>query len=523
MSQTQTKHLSSAAIYAGSFSGMQLRPSTTAALAQMDITEPTPIQTAALPHLLAGRDVIGQARTGSGKTLAFLIPAIELVDRSRAEVQVLVLTPTRELAVQIEQVLIQLVSDRSIRSTLIFGGRAAGPQISDLRRGAQVVIGTPGRVLDLINRGALHLETVRFMVLDEADEMLDRGFAPDVERILARTPRSRQTALFSATIPAWVAETAHKHLRHPETVAVDQGQQNDPSTTHVAFDLPDDDKIGALRDLLDMRGTGSIIVFGKTKHGVKKLAHKLEQDGYPVGALQGNLSQNARDRVMQQFRDGEIQILVATNVAARGIDITSVDQVINLELPESPELLTHRVGRTGRMGREGRAITLLAPQDGAKWRELDRSLGGRIPRTAWRGARAALGLEGHALPSAGHVERPQVSTPVERVTRPRPIAAARPISQAAPAMRSAAIGAPISRDSRARRTPVESVARQRSADRPGTRPEHSINAAQRTSIVCSSCGNTSEVPFSPDPTRPVYCDDCHRARRRHRQTASSRG
>jgi ATP-dependent RNA helicase DeaD len=499
---------------------MQLRPSTTVALTQMDIIDPTPIQSAALPHLLAGRDVIGQARTGSGKTLAFLIPAIELVDPARAEVQVLVITPTRELAVQIEQVLSQLVIDRSIRSTLIFGGRAAGPQISDLRRGAQVVIGTPGRLLDLINRGALHLETVRFLVLDEADEMLDRGFAPDVERILARTPRSRQTALFSATIPAWVAETADKHLRHPVTVAVDEGQQNDPSTTHVAFDLPNDDKIGALRDLLDLRGSGSIIVFGKTKHGVKKLAHKLEQDGYPVGALQGNLSQNARDRVMQQFRDGEIQILVATNVAARGLDITSVDQVINLELPESPELLTHRVGRTGRMGREGRAITLLGPQDGAKWRELDRSLGGRIPRAAWRGAKAALGLEGRAPVADNLAERPRVSTGVERPSRQN----AAPLIPSAPVTRAAGIGAPLSRDARMRRSPMDPVAPRRAANRPAaTRVDRSSDSTQRTAIVCSSCGKASEVPFSPDPTRPVYCDDCHRARRRHRQTASFRG
>ncbi len=340
--------------------------------------------------MLNGQDVIGQARTGSGKTLAFLIPAIELIDPTRRQVQVLVLTPTRELAVQIDQVLTDVSTDRAIRSTLVFGGRAAGPQIASLRRGSQVVIGTPGRVLDLINRGDLKLNDVRFLVLDEADEMLDRGFAPDVERILGYTPRSRQTALFSATVPEWVNETASKHLHDPALVAIDQRPQDAPDIEHVAYDLPNDDKLEALRDLLDLRGNGSIIVFGRTKHGVKKLAHRLERDGYPVGALQGNLSQNARDRVMQQFRDGEVQILVATNVAARGLDITSIDQVINLELPESPELMTHRVGRTGRMGRQGRAITLLGPGDNAKWRILDRSLGGRIPRTAWRGAQAAL-------------------------------------------------------------------------------------------------------------------------------------
>lgn len=480
----------------GSFASLPIRPATIDALAHMDIVEPTPIQSAALPHLLAGRDVIGQARTGSGKTLAFLIPAIELADPRRAEVQVLVLTPTRELAVQIEQVFDQLNTERSLRSTTIFGGRAAGPQIAALRRGAQIVIGTPGRILDLINRGDLHLESVRFLVLDEADEMLDRGFAPDVERILGHTPRERQTALFSATVPAWVAQTATKHLHQPMTVEVDHGKENDPATTHVAFDLPDDDKLTALRELLDLRGDGSIIVFGRTKHGVKKLARKLEQDGYPVGALQGNLSQNARDRVMQQFRDGDIQILVATNVAARGIDITSIDQVINLDLPESPELLTHRVGRTGRMGREGRAITLLAPQDAAKWRELNRSLGSNIPRMTWRGAHAALATDPRT--STG-VERPASAAASRRPAAP-PASTSRP-----------AIGQPITRTTRARHAPAKSGSNSRSTD-----------SVQRTSIVCSACGKKAEVPFNPDPTRPVYCDDCHRSRRQSRRSSATR-
>ncbi len=483
MSQTLNQHVSNPVTGAGSFSAWPIKPATIAALSRTGITQPTPIQTAALPALLQGRDVIGQARTGSGKTLAFLIPAAELIDPAQRSVQVLILTPTRELAVQIDQVLAGLVGDGSIRSTLIFGGRAAGPQITDLRRGAQVVIGTPGRVLDLINRGALHLDHVRFLVLDEADEMLDRGFAPDVERILARTPRTRQTALFSATVPEWVSETAGKHLREPEMVAIDRNPQDAFPIEHVAYDLPDDDKIGALRDLLDLRGEGSIIIFGRTKHGVKKLAKKLEQDGYPVGALQGNLSQNARDRVMQQFRDGEVQILVATNVAARGLDITSVDQVINLELPESPELMTHRVGRTGRMGRQGRAITLLSPADGAKWRELDRSLGGRVPRTAWRGAQAALGDDALAQATERQPRRPG-STPVgERAFGPR---------SGGSAERDAGrrIGRP---ERRAVEKPAEmtrSAPVQRAAATPGE---------SRTAIVCSSCGQRSQVPFQPGP------------------------
>ncbi|MEA2585731.1 MAG: ATP-dependent helicase DeaD, partial [Thermomicrobiales bacterium] len=355
-----------------SFAELSLRPSTLTALASMGIESPTPIQAAALPALLGGRDLIGQARTGSGKTLAFGIPAAELVDVNQRIVQVLVLTPTRELAVQVGGVLDQVGGPRGVVTTLIFGGRAMGPQRDALRRGAHVVVGTPGRVLDLLNQGALRLDRVRFLVLDEADEMLDRGFAPDVERIMSRAQSARQTALFSATVPDWVRSTASKHLNDPVTVAVDPNPEDAAPIDHVAYDVPNGDKLAVLKDLLDHRGEGSIIVFGRTKHGVKKLAKQLQFAGYPVEALQGNLSQNARDAVMDDFRAGRVRVLLATNVAARGLDITSVDQVINFELPESPELLTHRVGRTGRMGRKGQALTLLGPDDGAKWRQLER-------------------------------------------------------------------------------------------------------------------------------------------------------
>lgn len=487
---------------ASSFAQLPLDPATVSALRRMGITEPTPIQATALPLLFEGRDVIGQARTGSGKTLAFVLPAIELIDRSIQAVQVLVLTPTRELAVQIDQVLAEVTQGRGIRSVLIFGGRAAGPQITALRRGAQVVIGTPGRVLDLLRQGALSLDRVRFLALDEADAMLDQGFAPDVERILTRTPRQRQTALFSATLPEWVRKTADKHLRKPVTVSVDAGPSDVPTIEHTAYDVPSGDKLSALRDLLDLRGDGSIIVFGRTKHGVKKLAGQLEWDGYPVGALQGNLSQNARDRVMEQFRSGEVQILVATNVAARVLDITSVEQVINLELPESPELLTHRVGRTGRMGREGRAITLLDAKDGAKWRQLERALGGRIPRARWRGAHAALGLDPRSatgLPRRHVGEVWRVSADLERASARLTDARVR----------------------RERRTHVQGDTQYRADSVPRQSPSLAWNR-ESTIITCSTCGTEATVPFRPDPSRPVYCNDCHRARRPNRRTPATR-
>src|SRR2546421_623879 len=314
--------------FLASFAEFTLRPTTRAALSAMDIETPTPIQAEAIPHLLAGRDLIGQARTGSGKTLAFGIPLVERLDPDERRVQALVLTPTRELATQVGAVLEQLGRGRRLRTTLIYGGRAFGPQEAALRDGAQVVVGAPGRVLDLIRRGNLKLQGVRYLVLDEADEMLDRGFAPDVERILAHVPRERQTALFSATVPPWVHETGARHLRQPVTVRVDPAPEDVPPIEHTVYDVPEGGKLQVLKTLLDARGDGSTIVFGRTKHGVKKLGRQLEGLGYPVAALQGNLSQNARDRVMADFRSGAASILLATNVAARGLDIETVAQVI---------------------------------------------------------------------------------------------------------------------------------------------------------------------------------------------------
>ena len=364
------------------FSQLRLMPATRTAIAEMGITAPTPIQGATIPALQAGRDVIGQARTGSGKTLAFMIPMIERCEPSHRAVQALVLVPTRELAIQVAGVAQMLAERRPLKVTLLYGGRSLEPEIRALRGGAQVVIGTPGRTLDHIRRGNLVLKDLKMFVLDEADEMLDRGFTHDVEAILAASPRERQTALFSATMPDWVAKTAHKHLRNPQTVAVDADLQAPPEIEHIAYEMDKAQKLDALQTLLDRR-TGPILVFGRTKHGVKKLAKQLVELGYPVGALQGNLSQNARERVMEQFRSGEVPVLVATNVAARGLDIQGIDQVINFDLPDSEYLFTHRTGRTGRMGRRGEAITFVTADDLKKWREIERALGRRFPRQAW--------------------------------------------------------------------------------------------------------------------------------------------
>ena len=362
---------------------MALSPGTRAAISRMDISEPTPIQEKAIPELLAGRDVIGQARTGSGKTLAFAVPLVERCDSSTRRVQALVLVPTRELAIQVAGVTEAIASAHGLRVTLLYGGRGLAPERSAVKGGAQIIVGTPGRTLDHLRQGNLDLRSVRFLVLDEADEMLDRGFAQDVEAILGYASSPCQTALFSATMPEWVAKTASKHLRSPVTAKVDAELQALPTVDHLVYTIDKCDKIGALQTLLDQRQGAPVLVFGRTKRGVRQLAKRLDALGYAVGALQGNLSQNARERALVNFRSGATPILVATNVAARGLDIEGIGQVINFDLPDSEHLFTHRVGRTGRMGRSGEAVTFIMPGEERKWREIRHGLGLRLTSKPW--------------------------------------------------------------------------------------------------------------------------------------------
>lgn len=373
-----------------SFHSFQLRDSSREALSRMEIDTPTAIQERSIPLLLSGRDVIGQAQTGSGKTLAFGLPLMERCDEQQRQVQALVLTPTRELARQVSQVLTDLAQGTGIKVALIYGGRPFGSQERALSDGAQVVVGTPGRILDHLRRRTLRLEQLRMLVLDEADEMLDQGFAPDVERILAMTPRSRQTALFSATIPSWVDKIAAKHLSDPEVLVAEEGDGSEPEIDHFVVEAYREDKFKVLLRLLDEPAQGATLVFGRTKRGVRNLGRRLETQGYQVAVLQGNLDQKARDRALERFRSGAVPILVATNVAARGLDILNIGQVINYDLPETHELFTHRAGRTGRMGRSGRAITLVSAIDLTKWQAIERGLGRRLPRVSANGKLAPV-------------------------------------------------------------------------------------------------------------------------------------
>ena len=377
-----------------SFNDFLLQPATRAVLAEMEITEPTPIQAEAIPALMAGHDLVGQSATGSGKTLAYGIPLVERLARNSRVVQALVLVPTRELAIQVHAVLAMLAASRRLSMALLVGGRPYGSQMGALRYGAQIVVGTPGRVKDHLDRGTLVLDDVRMCVLDEADQMLDSGFAPAIEEILATTPDTRQTALFSATIPDWVAKLQQKFLDNPVKVSITPADDVPNAIEQIAYQVPQEQKMAALCTLLRATQGESSLIFGRTKHGVEKLGKQLSKLGFTVGTLHGNKSQNAREAALSAFRMGQVQTLLATNVAARGLDITGIDQVINYELPESSELFTHRVGRTGRMGRPGKAITLLAPSEMPQWRRMT------------RGLEQPISLRKFALDEEGAVTRP---------------------------------------------------------------------------------------------------------------------
>jgi len=381
-----------------SFNDFDLQPATRAVLADMGFAGPTPIQAEAIPALLAGNDLVGQSATGSGKTLAYGIPLVERLARDKRVVQALVIVPTRELAIQIYAVLGKLASGRRLSMALLVGGRSYGSQFSALRYGAQIVVGTPGRVKDHLDRGTLTLDRLRMCVLDEADQMLDSGFGPAIEEILSATPETRQTALFSATIPDWIAALQQKYLKNPVTIAIKPAADVPNAIEQIAYQVPQEKKIAALCTLLHATEGESSLVFGRTKHGVEKLGKQLSKLGFTVGTLHGNKSQSAREAVLSAFRLGQLQTLLATNIAARGLDITGINQVINYELPESSELFTHRVGRTGRMGRQGKAITLLAPSEVAQWRRMSRGLGQSVILQQLALDEKAIGIPGIAKP-----------------------------------------------------------------------------------------------------------------------------
>jgi ATP-dependent RNA helicase DeaD len=332
------------------------------ALQHLGYEKPTPIQEEAIPGLLQGRDVIGQAQTGTGKTAAFGLPLLQYVDIRDDEVQALVLTPTRELCIQVTQALRAYGQKKGVNVVAVFGGAPIRTQMAQLKEGAQVVVGTVGRVMDLMSRHSLMLTSARFVVLDEADEMLDLGFLEDVEMILSRCPSGRQTALFSATMPTEIRKLAEKGMYEPVTIKVRAATLTIDTVEQFFVEVPDREKADALARVLKAERPTQAIIFVRTKIGVDRLARALDNKGVRVKALHGDMSQGSRDGVMIAFKDGRERLLVATDIAARGLDISGVSHVINYDMPNSPEVYVHRIGRTGRVGRSGRAITLITPK-----------------------------------------------------------------------------------------------------------------------------------------------------------------
>ena len=349
---------------------------------------PTPIQALAMPELLRGEDVVGLAQTGSGKTAAFAIPLIESLDRKPQGVQALVLVPTRELASQAATEISSLSRYNPVRPVVLCGGVGIGPQIKALKnRATSVVVGTPGRILDHLQRGTLRLSAVRYLVLDEADRMLDMGFAPDVGRILSHTPADRQTALFSATMPAEIRGMVKRHMRSPRYLTVKSEAPTVDTVEQVYYRMDGRDKTRALRALIDAEKDPVTIVFRRTKHGATKLHRQLEKAGYRAALLHGGKSQAQRTKTLDGFTKGRTRILVATNVASRGLDIPNVSHVINYDLPEDTETYVHRIGRTARAGKEGVAVTLVGEAEVRDFKKIQRDLPvevreSRLPRSA---------------------------------------------------------------------------------------------------------------------------------------------
>jgi ATP-dependent RNA helicase DeaD len=365
---------------ASGFASLTLAPQLCHALSDLGYEEPTPIQRAAIPPLLAGRDLVGQAATGTGKTAAFALPVLQrlLAEGGRAAPAALVLVPTRELAVQVSEAMRSYGQDMGARVVPVYGGEPIGRQLGALKRGVDVVVATPGRALDHIARGTLKLSGLEIVILDEADEMLDMGFAEDIEAILGNTPESRQTALFSATMPPRIDGMVRRHLRNP--VRVELGRQPSASADgllvrQMAYVVPRGHKPAALGRVLDLEAPAAAVVFCRTRDDVDQLTEILNGRGHRAEALHGGLDQQHRDQVMSRLRNKTVNLLVATDLAARGLDVDQLTHVVNYDVPSAPELYVHRIGRVGRAGRVGTAITLVEPREHKMLKAVERATG----------------------------------------------------------------------------------------------------------------------------------------------------
>src|ERR687894_388468 len=396
------------------FADLGLSEDLLAALSDMGYESPSPIQEQAIPVLLEGRDVIGQAQTGTGKTAAFGLPMLQFADAAEEDVQALVLTPTRELCIQVTQALRTYGSRKGINPVAVFGGAPIRDQQAYLKGGAPIVVGTVGRVLDLISRHSLMLHSCRYVVLDEADEMLDLGFLEDVERILSYPPNGRQTALFSATMPGPIRALAERHLYDPVTVKVKAATLTIDTVEQFFLETKSADKVGSLVRVMEAEQPRQAIVFARTKIRTEQLYRTLRDKGMNVKALHGDMSQGARDGVMISFKSGRLPILVATDVAARGLDIVSVTHIVNFDVPTSPDVYVHRIGRTGRVGRSGRAITFVEPRQEKELEAIERHTGVKIsPWEAGARVEPARVLEHFAFLSVPATDAPRIAAAVD--------------------------------------------------------------------------------------------------------------
>jgi ATP-dependent RNA helicase DeaD len=344
------------------------------ALKEVGYETPSPIQAATIPLLMEGRDVLGQAQTGTGKTAAFALPVLSRIDVKNPAVQALVLAPTRELAIQVAEAFQSYAAHlKNFHVLPIYGGQSYGPQLSALRRGVQVVVGTPGRVIDHLDKGSLDISQLKTLVLDEADEMLRMGFIDDVERILQETPEGRQTALFSATMPQQIKRIAKTYLRDPSEVTVAAKTTTATNITQRYWLVAGLQKLEALTRILEAEPFDGMIVFARTKLGTEELAAKLQARGFAAAAINGDMAQQQRERTIEQLKNGKIDILVATDVAARGLDVERISHVINYDVPSDPESYTHRIGRTGRAGRSGDAILFITPRERGLLKAIERA------------------------------------------------------------------------------------------------------------------------------------------------------
>ena len=363
-----------------SFTALGLSEKILAGVKAMGYIEPTPIQSRSIPLVLSGRDVIGSAQTGTGKTAAFALPMLSKLGQHAPGPRALILEPTRELAAQVETAIRDYSRFTDLKTTVVFGGVGYGKQTDELKAGADIVAATPGRLLDHLEQGTLHLDKVQFLVLDEADRMLDMGFLPDVRRIVEKCPRARHTSLFSATVPPQIETLIQWAMHSPETIEI--GARRTPAETvkHVIYPVSDTQKTDLLLELLKRVNYNSVLVFCRTKHGADRVAGLLKRANHAVAVLHSNRTQKEREQALEGFREGKFEVLVATDIAARGLDIADVSHVINYDVPQHPEDYIHRIGRTGRAEHSGDAFTIMVAEDAPHVFSIERFISQKIPR-----------------------------------------------------------------------------------------------------------------------------------------------